>query len=216
MNVVFHSDMSAPDPRWQTRHTPTPDLPAADFAARYTDKGRLQLGLAERDGKIHTTHLATLDRPFTYGRFEARMRFPSGQGAHSAFWLQDVTPDHIGGAEVDIIEHFGSDRRLWHNVYWRTPTTMWPEDPAEWRASTTAYDPRTWHTYGLDWHPDRYEYTIDGKVSAVSTDGLSAMPKVLILSLLSSTWEWPRRVADLSAYRTMVDWVRVTDLGDGT
>lgn len=213
--TVFRSDFTGPDERWTTRHTPTPDLPAGEFAPTYRD-GRLVLRLRKRDvdgqPTVHTSHLATT-QAFQFGRFEARMRFRGPRGAHSAFWLQDEVPNQLGGAEVDVIEHFGDDRVLWHNVYWRTPETMWPAKPTPWRRSTKAVDPREWHVYGLDWHPDRYVFTIDGEVSAVGGSGLSAMPKIMIVSLLSSTYEHDELQRDnLDVYRTLVDWVRVSEL----
>ncbi len=211
-DLIFRSDMKLPDPRWVTRHTPNPDLPAADFAPKYTDRERLALRLRERDGQIYTSHLAT-EQSFVYGVFEARMVFQGGVGAHSAFWLQDVYPNHIGGSEVDIVEHFGKEA-LWSNVYWRDEDTLWPKEPIRWRQSTKAFSPRQWHVYGVEWHPDRYIFTIDGRVTAQTTFGLSSSPKVMILSLLSSTWEHENLDRDnLSSYRTMVDWVRVRSLG---
>lgn len=210
-NSVTLYDFSGPDARWQTRKTLTPDLHPDPTAPRYNNSGKLVLRLIEKDGQVYTSHLATLDQPFVFGKFEARMRFKGPKGAHSAFWLQDVKPDHIGGSEVDIIEHFGSDTTLWSNVYWRTPSTMWPNPPAKWREYTKSFNPRRWHVYGLDWNKNRYIFYVDGKEIGRTSKGVSSMPKVIILSLLSSKWEWPRLDRDnLSRYRTIVDWVRVT------
>lgn len=207
---LFWSGFSSVDTDWQTRHTPTPDLPASSSAPRVKD-GNLVLRLLERDGQVYTSHLAT-EQTFRYGRFEARMKFASRKGAHSAFWLQDPEPNRVGGSEVDVVEHFGSDSVVWHNVYWRTKSNLWPADPWGWRRHTKT-DPREWHVYGLNWYPDRYVYTVDGHVTAVSRAGLSSFPKVLVLSLLSSRWEWPRLDREnLSDYRTRIDWVRVRRL----
>ena len=202
-----------PDPRFVTRHTPNPDLPAQQDGQRIRN-GRLSMRLAEREGQIYTTHLATTES-FRFGVFEARMRFWGPKGAHSAFWLQDVHPDRVGGSEVDIIEHFGSDHTLWSNVYWRTevPDTMWPKEPNRWRMSTRAVNPRAWNTYGLIWRPDIYMFTVNGAVHSTCAVGVSESPKVIILSLLSSRWEWPKLQRDnLSAYITLVDWVKYTSL----
>jgi len=210
MSLVFESDFSVFDERWKPRHTPDPDLPAWNGKGRIID-GRLLLNLRKRQETVYTTHLSVLDTPFVFGQFEARMRFFGPKGAHSCFWLQDVEPDHIGGSEVDIVENFGSETRTWSNVYYRTPETMWPAKPTGWR-SYTAHDPRDWHVYGLEWTENRYTFSIDGKVSSVCEEGLSSRPKVMILSMLSSEWEWKNLQRDnLSDYRTLVDWVRVYD-----
>lgn len=210
MKLVFESNFNAPDNRWKTRHTPDPDLPAGDFCPCYTAAGRLQLRLQERDGVVHTSHLSVLDQPFTFGRFETRMKMMGPKGAHSCFWLQDVEPDYIGGSEVDVVENFGSDDTVWHNVYWRTEDTMWPKEPTRWRQAVKPIDRRSWHTYAVDWQADSYRFYIDDKLISTVTEGLSSRPKVMILSLLSSKWEWDKLQRDqLDKYRTMVDWVRV-------
>lgn len=210
MRTVFESHFEKPDPRWRTRHTPTPDLPAGDFAPRYTADGRLVMRLRERDGVVHTTHLYVPDQEFVFGRFEARMRFASPRGAHSAFWLQDVEPDRVGGCEVDIVEHFGSDSTVQNNLHWRAADSAASSyNPEKWHQSIKV-DPRGWHVYRLDWLPDRYVFRIDGREVARTTEGLSSMPKRMILSLLSSTWEHPALDRDrLDRYRSPVDWVRV-------
>ncbi len=210
-------DFDGPDDRWVTRHTPDPDLPAGELSPTHRD-GKLVLRLTEHDVNgvptVHTSHIATR-RTFVHGRFEARMRFRGPKGAHSAFWLQDAEPDHVGGSEVDIAEHFGSDTTVWHNVYWRTsvPDTMWPKEPMRWRQAVKPITARDWHVYGCVWAPDRYVFTIDGVPISTVTTGLSSRPKVAILSLLSSRWEWPRlERANLESYRTQVDWVRIRPL----
>jgi beta-glucanase (GH16 family) len=45
----------------------------------------------------------------TYGRFEARIRFPGGLGIHSAWWMwpRDMVYGQMSG-EIDIAEHYGS------------------------------------------------------------------------------------------------------------
>ena len=209
MKTVFESDFSKPDPRWKVRHTPTPDLPAGEWVPKYTRAGRLKMRLGRRMGTVHTTHMSVLDQPFVFGRFEARMKFGGPKGAHACFWLQDVTPNHLGGSEVDIAENFGSENTVWHNVYWRTPDTMWPKEPARWRDYTKG-SVHDWRVYGCEWSREGYIFTIDGAAVSTTSAGASSTPKVMILSYLSSKWEWPRLQTDnLKAYRTMVDWVRV-------
>jgi beta-glucanase (GH16 family) len=216
LSVLFKSNFEVPDPRWVTRHTPDPDLPASELAPKYRKDGRLEMRLIKKDGIVHTSHIAT-ERTFLFGRFEARMRFKGPKGAHSAFWLQDLTDVYgPGRAEVDIIEHFG-ENRLWHNTYWRTANSApWPHLDGRRELITLrnhGIDPREWHVYGCEWREDRYDFFIDGAHTATITEGLSSTPKVMILSLLSSDYEWDDLQPDnLKAYRTLVDWVKVTSL----
>ncbi len=67
----------------------------------------------EYEGKDYTSaRLLTKDRhTWTYGRFEARIRLPRGQGIWPAFWLLGASVDAIGWphcGEIDIMENIGS------------------------------------------------------------------------------------------------------------
>lgn len=47
-------------------------------------------------------------KTFTYGRFEARIKFPGGQGTWPAFWMMGNKGSWPACGEIDIIEHVGS------------------------------------------------------------------------------------------------------------
>ena len=50
----------------------------------------------------------------TYGRFEARIKLPAGQGIWPAFWLLGANIDQVGWpacGEIDIMEYLGHDPR---------------------------------------------------------------------------------------------------------
>src|SRR5436190_24165202 len=74
-----------------------------DAAGGYTS-ARLQTG--SPGASTHTTDLS-----WTYGRIEARMKLPFGQGVWPAFWMLG---ENIGTAgwpacgEIDIMENFGA------------------------------------------------------------------------------------------------------------
>ena len=103
----------------------------------------------------------------TYGRFEARMQLPLGQGLWPAFWMlpQDT---HYGtwaaNGEIDIMEARG-----------QTPSTVlgtlhygsqWPknlhtgQDHVLPRGGSIA----AFHTYGVEWEPGRIRWLVDGVV----------------------------------------------------
>lgn len=222
-HVIFRANFDRLGEEWATRHTPNPDQPAHDRCVSVNKAGQLVMrikpvydigvdNIRRVRPEVNTAHIATKQAFGPGHRFRARMKFPSGKGAHSAFWLQDEVPNQIGGSEVDIAEHFGSDETTWSNVYWRTPETMWPKEPTRWRQNIK-HDPRGWNVYGLDWHADQYVFTLNGQRTHVCWLGTSVMPKVLILSLLVSDWEEPRLDrSHLERYRTLVDWVKVTKL----
>lgn len=207
MGLLFSSDFRVRDERWKIRHVQ--DGEASDRCAEQRD-GQLRLRvMKDRNGRVITGHVSTgIDFTFTYGLAEARMKFMSPLGAHSAFWLQ-TTEDYIPGqAEIDVVEHFGR-RSLWHNVYWRDSGQGFGEF-SEAKMKTKVVDPTGWHIYGVDWREDGYRFLIDGQEVAKTAEGLSDRPKMLVLSILSNDWERGDLQEDaLWRYRTLVDWVRV-------
>lgn len=208
MTLLFSSDFRVKDDRWKTRHVQ--DGEASDRCVQYVD-GRMKLRVRKnRDGEVITGHVSTAeDFTFTYGLAEARMKFMSPLGAHSAFWLQ-TTEDYIPGqAEIDVVEHFGR-KNLWHNVYWRESGQGAGEFSSA-KFCTQGVDPTSWHVYGCEWSADGYRFFVDGQETSFTQEGLSDRPKMLVLSILSNDWERPDLQLDaLWRYRTMVDWVKVT------
>src|SRR5262249_56754068 len=55
----------------------------------------------------------------TYGRFEARMQIPRGQGIWPAFWLLGANADAVGWpdcGEIDIMENIGREPNTVHGT----------------------------------------------------------------------------------------------------
>jgi len=216
MKTVFESSFKKPDHRWVTRELDGGN--AADNCA-VTQGGKLKLLIKEDSNpKGYNTGMVWVPSfQFTFGLIEARVRHFSPKGAHSSFWLQpeenayahDVkaTPNNERETEIDIFEHFG-DKAIHHNIYWRDEGAAHDEYQNK-HAKTTVYDPYDWHTYGCRWKADSYTFFIDGVQTAKFKKGLSTTPKVLILSILVSSWEEPKLKDDLSKYKTEIDWVRV-------
>lgn len=98
-----------------------------------------------------TTHLA-----LTYGRWEARMRVEKG-GGYSAVML--LTPTHQGNPEwleVNFAEIPDPSRKV-AGLFLH----YGPKD--ETASKMVKGDFTKWHTFAVDWLPDRMTYWIDGK-----------------------------------------------------
>lgn len=197
-SLVFHEDFSGDLSQWYHRGGDSAGSPDC-VSLR---KGRAVLRVKPPlEANIGTNF------SFTYGYVEARMRFPATRiGSHGALWIQDVTPNELGGAEVDIAENFGRPDKIWHNVYWRDAQTQWPLAPLEVKKNTevTATD---WHIYGCQWSLTGYVFTIDEQAVARIRSGHSDSPKQVVLSMLTDTWETP--TPPFGDYRMQVDWVKV-------
>jgi beta-glucanase (GH16 family) len=194
-------------------------------------KGNLNLKTFKSNDTIQTGMIGTQGLfQQTYGYFEARIKFQAMQGHHGSFWLQSQTYGKVlddpgkSGAEIDIIEYFGSgrkDRGAAVNIYWNPykpkPLRAGPEkidlEPMLGKVDPTAKTPKElsddFHVYSLLWTKKEYAFFIDGKEVGRTSDGLSHQPQYLVLSLLCSDWE-RNRLDDTKLPESMsVDYVRV-------
>lgn len=103
-----------------------------------------------------------------YGRFEARIKIPRGQGLWPAFWALGQYSEWPFGGEIDVMENIGdepaADYGTAHGpVAGTNPVQVWsaggigrlPGRPALGAA---------FHLYGVDWYPDRISFWLDGVV----------------------------------------------------
>ncbi|MDZ7835065.1 MAG: glycoside hydrolase family 16 protein [Alkalibacterium sp.] len=81
----------------------------------------------------------------TYGRFEASMKLPEGQGYWPAFWMMPQDDTYGGWAasgELDIMENAGCTIRM-KSVERFTTVRIWPTTPQSW--SDYTFDRRQHH-----------------------------------------------------------------------
>jgi len=101
----------------------------------------------------------------TYGRFEARMRVPYGQGTWPAFWMLGDTagqPNWPTSGEIDIMEEVGSDPQT---VDGTIHGPGFVDNGIERRTTLPgrAVLADGFHTYGVEWSPSAITWTLDGK-----------------------------------------------------
>lgn len=97
---------------------------------------------------------------FKYGRIEAKIKGPVGNGSWAAFWMLGANIDERpwpGCGEIDVTELLGRD-----------PNTVYgtPHGPASGQSYTTSIDSgfaKEFHTYAVDWLPDQITWYLDGK-----------------------------------------------------
>ena len=110
-------------------------------------------------GRIKTQGLFS----FTYGRVEARMKLPYGQGIWPAFWMLgdniDEVPWPLSG-EIDIMEHIGKEpRRIYGTVHGPGYSgsggighfTTLPENSLQ----------QEFHTFAIEWDPGEIRWFVD-------------------------------------------------------
>ncbi|HEY8458061.1 MAG TPA: glycoside hydrolase family 16 protein [Actinopolymorphaceae bacterium] len=97
-----------------------------------------------------------------YGRFEARIKLPRGQGVWPAFWLLGDDIDEVGWprcGEIDIMEYLGHDERT---VYGSVHGPQF-DTTDEYRLPDGESFAEGFHTFTVDWSANRVDFFVDGQ-----------------------------------------------------
>ena len=98
----------------------------------------------------------------TYGRFEARIKIPSGQGMWPAFWMLGDNISSVGWpkcGEIDIMENIGKEPGLVHGSLHGPMTTGAATDLTSTVSLPTGKDfAAAFHLYAVEWEPDAVRF----------------------------------------------------------
>ena len=116
---------------------------------------------------------------FTYGKFEARIKLPGGQGSWPAFWMLPTPSDGSSGGdygtwaasgEIDIMEavNLGATAPGCAAPCQDIHGTLhfggqWPNNAQTPSGSSTLTDIDAFHTYAIEWYPDEMRWFLDGQ-----------------------------------------------------
>jgi beta-glucanase (GH16 family) len=110
-----------------------------------------------------STKLVTKDKVgFKYGRIEARIKGPVGEGTWGAFWMLGSNIDDRGWpgcGEIDITELLG---RLPNTNLGYTHGPLSGGGGRGDKVEMTKSHSSEFHTYAVDWLPDQIRYYLDG------------------------------------------------------
>ncbi|MGB8060776.1 MAG: glycoside hydrolase family 16 protein [Candidatus Sulfotelmatobacter sp.] len=157
----------------------------------------------------------------TYGRFEARIKVPAGQGMWPAFWMLGTDVDKVGWpacGEIDIIENIGKEPSKIHgsihgpgytgSIGIEAPYTL----PGNRRFSDD------FHVFALEWSPSKISFYVDHDLYAKRTPAdlrqgwkwVFNKPFFLILNLAVGG-DWPGNPDATTVFpaEMKVDYVRV-------
>jgi beta-glucanase (GH16 family) len=115
----------------------------------------------------------------TYGRFEARIKIPRGQGIWPAFWMLGNDIDKPGWpacGEIDIMENIGKEPAIVHGTI-HGPGYSGSEGPTS--AYSLAGDSRfadDFHLFGVEWEPNVIRFYVDDHLYSTRTP--ADLPKV--------------------------------------
>ena len=148
---------------------------------------------------------------FLYGRVEFRAKLPRGAGLWPALWMRTPYGQPFNG-EIDILEGHGSHPNLiqstmhpWMNGVEPRDYCSWllvqplPDDPRYHQPNCERVDniihlasdlAADFHTYAVDWLPDKITWSLDGHPYFVVTAMVPHTPMTIVMSLsFSHNWD---------------------------
>jgi beta-glucanase (GH16 family) len=158
----------------------------------------------------------------TYGRIEARIKTPAGQGLCAAFWMVADDGEQVGwpnGGEMDIMEQIGNLPSQ-TNGFLHGPIQGVGSNYQQWNALVDSARPLAggFHTYGLIWQRGSLTWTLDGVPFATTTPKTlpptakwvyNGHPFHIVLDLAVGGWPGNPNSATSFPASMLVDWVRV-------
>ena len=157
-----------------------------------------------------------------YGRYDIRCQLPKQQGWWVAFWMMQGNVGSevnagVDGSEVDIMEAFGWTNKINHAVHYDGYGTA---HKSVGKNELISGIRDGFHTYTLDWYPDKYIFYVDGKETWRTTGGgICNQPGYVKITGEISTEDWainsywsndPAKATYPDSF--LVDYVRVYEL----
>ena len=190
------------------------------------ENGNLQI-IAKKEtygGKSYTSARMKTQglQNFTYGKIEARIKAPVGQGIWPAFWMLGKNINDTGWGwpkcgEIDILEHINNSKDL-------NGTLHWDNNGHAQYGLTTPCDVTKFHVYGMEWDDKAIKLFLDGKkylemsiANNVSSTDEFHLPFFILLNLAVGG-DWPKSPDATTIFpdTLLVDYVRVYQLATGT
>lgn len=181
--------------KWKTlfrdRHTNPPELEyyADDAFELGNSILRIRADTRQMGGMNYTSGIIMSEGKFdfTFGKVEARIKVPHGQGLWPAVWLVQNNA-YQNSYEIDIIEILGHQTDV---TYF---TTHWPSYvPYSQTQQLNNYEmANTFHLVGIEWSSTRIDWFIDRILRASITDPtrISQIPMYPIINLAIGG-DWP-------------------------
>jgi beta-glucanase (GH16 family) len=156
-------------------------------------------------------------REFLYGKIEARIKMPVGEGLWPAFWMLGANIDSVDWpacGEIDIMEHINSDSLIFGTPHWNN-------DGHKMQGDTIASTPSAYHVYAIEWDSDAIRWYLDGKQfrvldisNSINSTEEFHRPHFMLLNLAIGG-DWPGQTIDESKIpaKMYVDYVRVYKRG---
>ncbi|MFF8386526.1 ricin-type beta-trefoil lectin domain protein [Streptomyces kanasensis] len=160
----------------------------------------------------------------TYGRVEARMKVPRGQGMWPAFWMLGNDIGQVGwpaSGEIDVMENVGFEPSTVHGTLHGPGYSGSGGIGAGYTLPGGQAFADAFHTFAVDWSPGAVTWSVDGTVYQRRTPAdlggrqwVFDKPFFLILNLaVGGYWPGDPDGSTVFPQQLLVDYVRVTGGG---
>ncbi|MFE2634652.1 ricin-type beta-trefoil lectin domain protein [Streptomyces scopuliridis] len=163
----------------------------------------------------------------TYGRVEARMKVPRGQGMWPAFWMLGNDIGNVGwpnSGEIDIMENVGFEPGTVHGTLHGPGYSGSGGIGAGYTLPNGQAFADAFHTFAIDWSPNAITWSVDGNVYQTRTPAdlggrtwVFNKPFFIILNLAVGGY-WPGDPDGNTPFpsQLVVDYVRVSTNDGGS
>lgn len=157
----------------------------------------------------------------TYGRFEARIRVPYGQGIWPAFWMLGDDLSTAGWptcGEIDIMENIGREPSIVHATLHGPGYSGGDGVSASYSLPPSQKFSDAYHTYAVEWEPNVLRFYVDGLLYKTRTPAdlpagkawVFNHPFFMILNVaVGGNWPGNPDATTVFPQQMLVDYVRV-------
>lgn len=153
-------------------------------------------------------------KSFQYGRIEARIKMPKGQGLWPAFWTLGSDIGTVGwpkSGEIDIMEHVNNDNNTNGYIHWDA------NGQADYGGPSGYVDVTQYHVYSIEWTPSAIKWFIDGTQfweanianNINSTEEFHKPHFILLNMAVGGNWPGAPNAGTAFPAKMYVDYVRV-------
>jgi beta-glucanase (GH16 family) len=181
-----------------------------------TDSGRFTSARIKTEGKFAVK----------YGKIEARIKIPSGQGMWPAFWMLGDDIAAVGWpkcGEIDVMENIGKEPAIVHGTVHGPGYSVKEGISSQYSLPSGQALSNDFHVYSAEWSRESITFFLDGKAYATVTP--ASLPKgtkwvfdhsFFLLLNLAVGGSWPGSPDKTTTFpRTMIlDWVRVWQVAE--
>ena len=157
----------------------------------------------------------------TYGRFEAGMKIPYGQGLWPAFWMMGDDIDRVvwpACGEIDIMENVGKEPSIVHGTIHGPGYSGAAGIGASYTLPTGKKFADDFHIFAVEWEPNAIRFYVDGNLYETRTR--ADLPQgrrwvfdhpFFLLMNVAVGGSWPRNpdASTVFPQTMLVDFVRV-------